>query len=73
MTAAQYRLALYAAGIPKGLPVLSEDREAARLLKIDERTARRYRTGETRVPGPVLVALNCLSRYKSEQVGGRLL
>jgi len=30
------------------------------LLKVDERTARRYRRGETAIPGPVQVALNLL-------------
>lgn len=61
MTAADYIAALHAAGAPPDLGVLALDRFAADLLKIDVRTARRYRSGEIRIPGPVEVALNCLS------------
>lgn len=57
MTAADYLKALYAAGIPRSLPAHELDRRAAELFKVDERTARRYRRGETAIPGPVKVAL----------------
>jgi hypothetical protein len=61
MTPQEYISALHAAGIPEGLPVLELDRQAASLLKVDERTARRYRRGEIKIPGPVEVALVCLA------------
>lgn len=61
MTVRDYLAALRAMGVPQHLPVLEQDRQAAVLLKIDERTARRYRRGETPIPGPVQVALDCLA------------
>lgn len=60
MTAAEYIAALYAAGIPRSLPAHELDQRAADLLKVDDRTARRYRRGETTIPGPVQVALTLL-------------
>lgn len=62
MTAAEYLAALAAAGIDTSLPIGQLDREAASLLEIDERTARRYRRGDITIPGPVRVALECLGR-----------
>lgn len=61
LTPPDYLAALHAAGIPDGLPVLELDRQAARLLEIDDHTARRYRCGYTPIPGPVRVALRALS------------
>ena len=61
MTPKQYLVALHAAGIPDGLPVMEIDRRAALLLEIAEHTARKYRCGYVRVPGPVMVALAALA------------
>lgn len=57
MSRLAYMVALYAAGMPDGLPITDIDRWAASRLEIDERTARRYRRGEAPIPGPVRVAL----------------
>lgn len=57
--------ALSAAGINTNLPAGQLDREVSSLLKIDTRTARRYRRGEIAIPGPVQVALECLSKAGS--------
>lgn len=59
-----YMAALRAAGIERGLPVQELDQRAAALLKIDERTARRYRRDETPIPGPVEVALAALAKLR---------
>ena len=67
MTPATYLAALYVAGIPRGLPVHELDRRAAEMLKINVRTARRYRWGETRIPDLVEVALTALARPRPEQ------
>lgn len=64
MTPAQYLSALYVAGLSRRLSATEFDQEAARLLQVDERTARRYRRGETLIPGPVQVALERLARWK---------
>lgn len=65
MNAADYMKALHAAGIPRGLPAHELDRQAAALLKIDERTARRYRRGEgASIPGPVKVALTAITALR---------
>lgn len=61
MTAAQYIRALYASGASRDLRKAELDRYAAVILKIDERSARRYRRGEIAVPGPVEVALTALT------------
>jgi hypothetical protein len=64
MTTDQYLAALEAAGID--LPASAAiDVAAGRLLKIDERTARRYRYGEIAVPGPVQVALIALGELRA--------
>jgi hypothetical protein len=55
-----YLAALYAAGLSRSLSFRDLDRQAAALLLVNERTARRYRLGEIDVPGPVEVALRCL-------------
>ena len=65
MTAVQYIRALYASGASRELGVLDLDRYAAVILKIDERTARRYRRGEIPVPGPVEVALTALTMNRA--------
>ena len=64
MSADDYLAALAAIGIPQTLPVHELDRQAAELLRINERTARRYRRGKTAIPGPVEAALNCLAASK---------
>lgn len=64
MRASDYIKALYEAGIPRNLPAHELDRQAAELLKVDDRTARRYRRGETSIPGPVEVALTALAQTK---------
>ena len=46
------------------------DREAARLLGLDERTPRRYRAGAF-IPGPVRVALAALAADASSHREGR--
>lgn len=60
----EYIEALHNAGIPRGVGLLELDRCAAVLLKINEHTARRYRTGYIKVPGPVQVALEALAAAK---------
>lgn len=61
MTPAEYIEALHTTGIAREIAVMDLDRAAAALLKIDERTARRYRNGDTIIPGPVQVALHALA------------
>ena len=60
--------AVLAAGVPGGLPVNEFDRQAAALLRVDERTARRYRSGASAIPGPVMVALEALAKRRVEKV-----
>lgn len=69
MTPGEYLAALYAAGIPDNLPVQEIDRQAARLLEVAERTARRYRLGAAEIPGPVRVALRGLDRLARKPKG----
>ena len=57
MTSEEYVETAHRAGIPKGLPSQEFDKQLAVLLKVDERTARRYRLGSSAIPGPVEVAL----------------
>lgn len=64
MTPQAYVAALGRAGVDVGLPVGKIDREAASLLKIDQRTAQRYRCGEIAIPGPVQVALEALAAVR---------
>ena len=66
MTPAAYTAALRAAGVPADLPLLEQDRHAARLLRLDARTTRRYRSGDAKIPGPVQVALHCLASRRKE-------
>lgn len=62
MTPEDYVKAVLAAGVKDGLPVQEFDRQVALLLQVNERTARRYRTGRTAIPGPVQVALRMMNR-----------
>jgi hypothetical protein len=73
MTPTEYMTALSVVGILRNLPAHELDRQAAELLKVDERTARRYRRGEQAIPGPVALALNLLVELRSRQSrnGGR--
>lgn len=64
MTPEKYLRLLRGAGVAESLPILEQDREAARLLKINKRTARRYRRGEVIIPGPVAVALRYIRRAR---------
>lgn len=61
LTADTYVPALHRAGIAEGLPTKEFDRQAAALLRVDERTARRYRRGEVTIPGPVSALLELLA------------
>lgn len=61
MTPVEYLEALHSAGIPRDIGLNDIDRRAAKMLEIDERTARRYRSGAIQVPGPVKVALTALA------------
>jgi hypothetical protein len=58
----EYIIALTKAGMPKYLPKLEMDREAAKILCVTERTARRYRNGEQGIPYTVQALLRALSR-----------
>jgi hypothetical protein len=62
MTTDEYAAALYAAGIQQGLPSKEFDRQASAILRVDVRTARRYRRGEVAIPGPVRALLEHLAR-----------
>jgi len=64
---AEYAAALRGAGIPADLPLTEQDALAARLLRVNVRTVRRYRRGETPIPGPVEVALRCLAARRKER------
>lgn len=64
MTPAEYLTALEAAGVAEGLPTKELDRQAAVLLHVDTRTARRYRRGEVTIPGPVRALLDLLKVRK---------
>ncbi len=67
MNTTEYAAAVQAAGVPADLPLLEQDRRAAEMLRIDIRTARRYRRGEVPIPGPVEVALRCLFATRKER------
>lgn len=58
MTPSEYLTALLSAGIEDGLPTKELDRQASVLLRVDVRTARRYRRGEVTIPGPVRALLD---------------
>jgi hypothetical protein len=64
MKPADYLAALHAAGIPDGLPVLELDRQAALLLGVGRRTARRYRQGDYPVPQTIRLALKLLAAQR---------
>lgn len=61
MTPIDYLSALTKAGIPQGLPSKELDRQASVVLRVDVRTARRYRRGEVSIPGPVKALLEQLA------------
>lgn len=61
MTPNEYLEALLKAGIPEGLPTKELDRQASVVLRVDIRTARRYRRGEVSIPGPVGALLELLA------------
>lgn len=61
MTPSEYVEALHKAGIPEGLPTKELDRQASVVLRVDVRTARRYRRGEVSIPGPVIALLELLA------------
>lgn len=67
MTGDQYLAALFATGIARDLSAHELDRQAAALLRIDVRTARRYRREETTIPGPVEVALAALRKPNAKR------
>lgn len=64
MTRDEYLTALIGAGITEGLPSKELDRQASVLLRVDVRTARRYRRGEVTIPGPVRALLHELARRR---------
>jgi len=53
------------AGIAEGLPTKELDRQASVLLRVDVRTARRYRRGEVGIPGPVTALLGLMGASPS--------
>jgi transcriptional regulator with XRE-family HTH domain len=55
MTAAELRKLLEAHGMSQ--------RGTAKLLGINERTMRDYVAGETKIPGPVAIAVRCLAEH----------
>lgn len=67
MTPSDYLEALIKAGIPEGLPTKELDRQASVLLRVDVRTARRYRRGEVSIPGPVGALLELLAARKRKR------
>lgn len=64
MTPGEYLDALHKAGIPEGLPTKELDRQASVVLRVDVRTARRYRRGEVTIPGPVGALLELMAARK---------
>jgi hypothetical protein len=64
MTPADYLEALHRAGILEDLPTKELDRQASLVLRVDIRTARRYRRGEVSIPGPVTALLGELAARK---------
>ena len=55
MTSDEYRAALYRLGLTQAA--------AAALLRVDERTSRRWANGERSIPGPAELALALLERF----------
>jgi DNA-binding transcriptional regulator YiaG len=64
MTAPDFMVALAAGGVDITRPVRALDAAVSALFEVDESTARRWRTGRQRVPGPARLALR-LMRLKS--------
>jgi hypothetical protein len=60
----EYLAALRAAGIPESLPVTELDRQAALLLGVGQRTARRYRNGEYKIPTRTEITLRVLAAHR---------
>jgi DNA-binding transcriptional regulator YiaG len=56
VSADEFRAAIAALGLTQ--------RQAAAALEVDERTARKWALGERAVPGPVRVALRCMTRLR---------
>lgn len=69
MTPSEYCIALHGTGIAEGLPTKELDRQASVLLRVDMRTARRYRRGEVAIPGPVVALLEILAARKRKTRG----
>lgn len=67
MTPAEYVDALIKTGIPEDLPTKELDRRASEVLRVDVRTARRYRRGEVSIPGPVTALLELLAARKRKR------
>lgn len=67
MTPDNYLEALHRAGIPEGLPTKELDRQASLVLRVDVRTARRYRRGEVTIPGPVAALLELLAARRRKR------
>jgi hypothetical protein len=67
MTPNDYLAALHAVGIPEGLPSKELDRRASVVLRVDVRTARRYRRGEVSIPGPVVALLELLAARRRKR------
>lgn len=58
MTGAEFKSARIAAGLPT-------QQAAATALESDLRTVRRWENGERAVPGPVRVALRCMTQLRA--------
>jgi hypothetical protein len=67
LTTETYVAALHGAGVAEGLPTKEFDRQAAVLLRVDTRTARRYRRGEVAIPGPVAALLELLGARRRKR------
>ena len=67
MTPRDYLSALHKAGITDGLPTKELDRQASVILRVDIRTARRYRRGEVSIPGPVAALLDMLATQRQKR------
>jgi len=64
MTPSEYLAALTRVGILDGLPTKELDRRPSVVLRVDIRTARRYRRGEVSIPGPAAALLELLAARK---------
>lgn len=63
MTTEEFRAALAALGLSQV--------EAAEALEVDARTVRRWALGERAIPGPVRVALRCMTELRARGRGNR--